>query len=138
MIWDALKAQSTEKVKLELEHLISKDLEAPKNMTHLSQSLDLATNRVVKNMKQCEFSVYFTDCITEVLITDPKRDVNTVKVDLKLSTLKPVRAKVVSKLYKHLKSDKDKQVILNGFRAAGITEKVKKIRENSKSGFNPY
>ena len=37
-----------------------------------------------------------------------------------------------------MKSDKDKQVILNGFRAAGITEGVKKIQENPKSGLNPY
>ena len=40
--------------------------------------------------------------------------------------------------YIYLKNDKGKQVILNGFRAAGITEAVKKIRENSKSGLNPY
>ena len=33
---------------------------------------------------------------------------------------------------------KGKQVILNGFRAAGITEAVKKIRENPKSGLYPY
>ena len=47
-------------------------------------------------------------------------------------------AKTVSKVYEHLKSDKGKQVILNGFRAAGITEAVTKIRENPKSGLNPY
>ena len=33
---------------------------------------------------------------------------------------------------------KGKQVILDGFRAAGITEAVKKIRENPKSGLYPY
>ena len=36
LIWDAFKAQSTEKVKLE-EHLNIKDVEVPKNMTHLLQ-----------------------------------------------------------------------------------------------------
>ena len=138
LIWDGFKAQSTEKVKLELEHLNIKDVEAPKNMTHLSQPFDLATNRVVKKMEQCEFSDYFADCITEALMSDPKRDVTTIKVDLKFLTLKPIHAKTVSKVYKHLKSDKDKQVILNGFWAAGITEGVKKIRENPKSGLNPY
>ena len=118
MIWDAFKTQSTEKVKLELEHLNIKDVEAPKNMTHLSQ--------------------YFADSITEALMAHPKRDFTTIKVDLKFSTLKRIHAKTVSKVYKHLKRDKDKQVILNGFRAAGITEGVKKIRENPKSGLNPY
>ena len=57
-------------------------------------------------------------------------------MDLKLSTLKPIHAKMVSE---HLKSDKGKQVILNNrFRAAGITEAVTKLRENPKSGLNPY
>ena len=59
------------------------------------------------------------------------------KSGLKLPTLKPIRAKTVSKVYEHLKSDKDK-VILNGFRAAGITEAVRKNLENLKSAFNPY
>ena len=118
MIWDAFKTQSTEKVKLELEHLNIKDVEAPKNIIHLSQ--------------------YFADSITEALMAHPQRDFTTVKVDLKFSTLKRIHAKTVSKVYKHLKRDKDKQFILNGFRAAGITEGVKKIRENPKSGLNPY
>ena len=115
-----------------------KDIEVPKNMTHLLQPLDLTTNGVVKKMEQREFSDYFTNCITETLQADTKRDVTTIKVDLKLFTLKPIHAKTVSNVYEHLKSDKRKQVILNGFRAAGITKAVKKIRENPKSGLNAY
>ena len=80
-------------------------------MAHLSQPFDLATNRVVKKMEQCELSDYFVDCITEALMSGPKRDVTTIKVDLKFSTLTPIHAKTVAKVYKHLKSDKDKQVI---------------------------
>ena len=53
-----------------------------------------------------------------------------MKVDLKLSTLKPIHAKTVSKVYEHVKSDQGKQAILSGFRAAGITDAVKKIPEN--------
>ena len=130
MIWDVFKAQSTEKVELELEHLNIKDVEVPKNLTHLLQPLELTTNEVVKKMEQRDFSNYFTNCITEALLADPKRNVTTIKVDLKLSTLKPIHAKTVSKEYEDLKSDKGNQVILNGFRAAGIREAVKKIREN--------
>ena len=59
------KAQSTEKVKLDLKHLNIKDVEVPKNMTHLPQPLDSTTNRVVKKMEQCEFSESFTNCIAE-------------------------------------------------------------------------
>ena len=107
-----------------------KDIEVPKNMTHLLQPLDLTTNGVVKKMEQREFSDYFTNCITEALQADTKRDVTTIKVDLKLSTLKPIHAKTISKLYEHLKSDKGKQGISNGFRVPGMMEAVKKMREN--------
>ena len=89
-------------------------------------------------MEQREFSNYFTNCITEALLVDPKRGVTVMKVDLKLYTLKPIHAETVSKVNKHLNSDNGKQIILNGFRVAGITEAVKKIRENPKSGLNPY
>ena len=99
----------------------------------MSQPLDLATNGVVMKMEQRRFSDYFTDCITETLMADPKQAVTTIKVDLKLSTLKPIHAKTVSKVHKHLKSDKDRQVILNGFPAAGITEGVKKKQQTQKT-----
>ena len=130
LIWDEFKAHSTEKVELELEHLNMKDVAVPKNMTHLLQTLDLTTNGVVKKMDQRECSDYFTRCITGALLANPKRDVATMKVDLKLSTLKPIHAKTFSKVYEHVKSDQGKQAILNGFRAAGITDAVKKIPEN--------
>ena len=40
LTWDGFKAQSREKVKMELEHLNIKDVEVPKNMIHLLQLLD--------------------------------------------------------------------------------------------------
>ena len=44
LIWDAFKAQTTEKFKLEPEHLRIKDVKVPKSMTHLFQPLDLQTD----------------------------------------------------------------------------------------------
>ena len=138
MIWDSFKAQSTEKIKLNLEHLNIKDVEVLKNITQLPQPLNLTTNQVLKKMEQGKFSSYFTNWIAEALLADLKWDATTIKVDLKLSTSKPIHAKTVSKVYKHLKNDKGKQVILNRFREADITEAVKKTQENPKSGLNPY
>ena len=40
------------------------------------------------------------------MLRDPKRDVATIEVDLQLSTLKPEHAKVMSKLYEFLNSEK--------------------------------
>ena len=85
-IQDAFRAQSTEKVKLELENLNIKDVEVPKNITYLLQPLDLTTNEVVKKMEQRPFNDYFTNCITEALLADPKRNATTIKVDLKVTS----------------------------------------------------
>jgi hypothetical protein len=139
LIWDAFKAQSTEAVKLELENLNIKDVQVPKNMTHLLQPLDLTTNGVVKKMEQREFSNYFTTCITEAMLADPNRDVASIKVDLKLSTLKPLHAKTVSRVYMYLQGEEGRKAILNGFNAAGITKAVESTRANAfVDSLNPY
>ena len=74
------------------------------------QPLDLTTKGVVKMIEQCEYSNYFTTCITKALLADPKQDITTIKVDFKLSILKPIHAKTVSKVFNYLKSDEGKQI----------------------------
>ena len=129
LIWDAFKAQSTEKVMCELEKLNIKAVMVPKNMTHLLQPLDLTTNASVKKMEKRGFSAYFTSTITEALEKDPNRDVATIEVDLKLSTLKPIHAKVLMSIYEFLQGKEGRKIILNGWRAAGITDTIKSARE---------
>ena len=60
LVWDAFKAQITEKVLSELERLNINVVAVPKNMTHLLQPLDLTTNASVKKMEKRGFSDYFT------------------------------------------------------------------------------
>ena len=48
LIWDAFKAQSTEKVKLELEHLNIKDVEVPKEYDAI------ASNFRLNNKQSCK------------------------------------------------------------------------------------
>ena len=98
-----INSQSTEKYKLVLKHLNINDVKVPKHMAYL--------------LEQHEFSNYFTICITKALLADPKKDVTTIKVDWKFFTFKTIHAKVVSKVFKHFKSEEGKQVLLNEFRA---------------------
>ena len=128
LLWDAFKAQSTEKVIRELERLAFKQVMVPKNMTHLLQPLDLTTNASVKKMEKRAFSDYFTSTITEAMLQNPQRDVTTIEVDLKLSTLKPMHGKLMLTVYDFLRKEQGKQIILSGWRAAGITEAIKKAR----------
>lgn len=62
-------------------------------MTHLMQLLDLITNAFVKRMENCGFMDYFTSIIPEAMLQDPKRNVTTIDVDLKLSTSKSMHGK---------------------------------------------
>ena len=52
ILWDAFKAQSTDKVTKELERLSIVQVIVPKNMTHLFQPLDLTTNASMKKMEK--------------------------------------------------------------------------------------
>ena len=78
--------------------------------------------------KKC-FSEYFTNVITKDMLRDPKRNVTTIAVDLRLSTLKPVHAKVMRKVYTFLQSEKVCDVIKADWRAAGITDALKEARD---------
>ena len=124
---------STDKVLSELERQNINVVAVPKNMNHLLQPLDLTTNASVKKMEKRGFSDYFTSTITETLEKDPQRDVTTVEVDLKLSTLKPIHAKLLMSIYEFLQGEKGRKIILNGWKAAGITEAV----ESARKGRNP-
>ena len=76
-------------------------------------------------------SEYFTSCIMEILTNDPDRDVTTIKVDFRWSTLKPRHAKAMTDMYQHLKSEKGKEIIKTGWRAASITDILKDAREGN-------
>ena len=67
---------------------------------------------------------------------DPEKDVTTIKVDLRLSTLKPLHAKVMTEIYEHFKQD-GRGTILNGWKAAGVNQVVKDARNGIVLDFNP-
>ena len=138
ILWDAFKAQSTDKVTKDLESLNIVQVMVPKNMTHLLQPLDLTTNASVKKVEKKCFSEYFTNAITKEILRDPKRDVTTTEVDLRLSILKPEHAKVMRKVYEFLQSEKGCDVIKAGWRAAGITDVLKGARDTGCTSMNPF
>ena len=112
----------------------------PKKMTHLLQLLDLKTNASFKKYEKPAFSEYFTCCIMEALRNDPDLDVTTIKGDLRLSTLKPHHAKVMTNMYEHLKSKKRKEIIKAGWKAVGITDILKDAQEGNRNTIrlNPF
>lgn len=138
LIWDAFKAQLSKVVEERLKELNIISVMVPKNMTHLLQPLDLSTNGAVKKMEKPAFSEYFTSCITGEMLRDPGKDVTTIEVDLKLSTLKPRHGKLMKELYEWLLSEKGKSIILSGWKSSGITGTVRKARSGEMSSLDPY
>jgi len=58
-----------------------------------------SSNGSFKKMERAAFRDYFTNTITKELESDPEKDVTTIKVDLKLSTLKPIHLKLMNGIY---------------------------------------
>jgi len=138
LLWDAFKAQSTQKVKDALAANQIESVMVPKNMTHLLQPLDLTTNASFKKFEKRAFSEYFTSCIMKEI--DPDREVASIEVDLRLSTLKPRHAKVMIELYDHFQTEAGKKVIKAGWKAAGITDNLANARKNNENPIkdNPF
>ena len=138
MVWDAFRAQECAAVLNKLEELNIVTVQVPKNLTHLLQPLDLTTNLIFKRLEKESFSQYFTDNITKALSIDPNRDVASINVDLKLSTLKPLHAKCMNRIYRYLLSPRGQKIISNGWKASGITEAVDNARHSIMPELDPF
>ncbi|VDI27122.1 Hypothetical predicted protein [Mytilus galloprovincialis] len=83
------------------------------------QPMDLSVNGELKAAMKNEFTNWYADMVAEDL-----KDSSTInKVDLRLSVLKPLHAKWLSKVFHDLKSKKD--IILLGWKKSGISDCIK-------------
>ena len=73
----------------------------PKHMTYLLKPLDHTTNGTLKKFEKKPFSEYFCSSILEELKNDPTCDVTTIKVDLRLFTLKPLYTEAMKNAYNY-------------------------------------
>ena len=83
----------------------------PKNMTHLLQPLDFTTNGTIKNIEKKEFSNYIASIITNKMPIDSSCDITTIKIDLNLSTLKPLHFNTLIQIFSYFKtSDRESTI----------------------------
>ena len=109
----------------------------PKNLTHLLQPLDLTTNGSFKKMEKAAFRDYFTNRITRELQIGPEKDVTTIKIDLTLSTLKPIHTMVMTNIYQHFNKN-GRETILNGWKAVVVICAAEEVRSGAAIDFNPF
>ena len=67
-----------------------------------------------------KFTEWYSCCISAQLHVG--RDIEDVEVQLKLSILKPLKAKQSINLFNYFKSEKEREIISKGWKAAFITE----------------
>ena len=69
---------------------------------------------------KCKFTEWYCSCISAQLAEG--KETEDVEVPIKLSVLKPLHAKWVIDLFNYFTSQKGRQMILNGWKAACISE----------------
>ena len=87
----------------------------PPNCTDHLQPLDMSVNKLAKNFLRQQFQEWYATQICQQLQSEDE----SKPVDLRLSIMKPLKAKWLVMLYDYFKSRED--IIKNGFKGAGIT-----------------
>ena len=120
LIFDVFKGQTTSAVNdlLKKNNIIF--IHVPNNHTNLFQPLNISVNKSAKAFIVGKYQDWYAEKVQEQLL----KGVNPhdIKVDVKLSTVKPLHAKWIIAMYNHLRNSKD--IIINGFRKAHITQAV--------------
>lgn len=118
LIYDVFKGQTTPAY---VDYVESKNcvfVHVPANMTQHFQPLDLTVNGPAKRFLKQKFETWYANEVSKQVRSG--KSVYEIEVPLKLSILKPLQASWIIGLYDHLRNSQD--IILNGFKEAGITE----------------
>ena len=79
---------------------------------------------LLRRSKKKEFSNDIASIITKEMLIDSSRDVTTIKIDLKLSILKPLHLNTLIQILNYFKTSDVESIIKSGFQATGITNAI--------------
>ena len=105
LIYNVFTGQATENIKEYIEE---------------NEPLDLTENAVAKHFLKDKFELWYANEVKKQL--DEGTEVYEIDIPLKLSILKPIHGRWLLGLYDHLRNNKE--IIINDFESAGITEAV--------------
>ena len=87
-------------------------------MTHFFQPLNLTVNQSAKQLMRNKFIKYYSDAVK--LELDKGSQIEDIEVDLRLTAIKPLHAQWLVEMYDFFTSEKGRQIILKGWKKAGI------------------
>ena len=119
-IIDNFSAQCTDEVLELLERHKIDTVFVPPNCTCVLQPMDLSINKPVKDILKNEFHQWYSDEISA-----QGEQNNALK--LSLSVMKPLGAKWLMKAFDHIQSQSHPTFVMNGFKAAGITDAIDEL-----------
>ena len=90
----------------------------PSNCTDLLQPLDLSVNKPLKDPLRRSFQSWYSEQVSKQL--EEGKEPEDVKVDTRLSIMKPLSAKWITSAYDNFRSDS--RIVRGGFVEAGIVE----------------
>ena len=104
----------------------------PHKLRNEFQPLDIRVNKAAKSFIFEKYNSWLANEVSKQF-REPAAD---VKVSLKLSVIKPLHAKLIVDLYNTLEDDKE--MAINGFRSAGITEAIENAKVMVEKIENPF
>ena len=134
LIFDVFKGQTTPKVIDCLKKSNCLSIFVPSNHTNLFQPLDISINKGAKSFLVEKYQDWYASQVTSQL--ERGFSPHDVKVDVKLTTVKPLHAAWVVQYYKKMKDSKS--TIISGFRRVLITEAVLQAESLTRLGENPF
>ena len=72
------------------------------------------------------------------MLIDSSRGVTTIKIDLKLSTLKPLHLNTLTQIFNYFKTSDEELIIKSSFQATGITNARVNARQGNIPSLHPY
>lgn len=122
VIFDVFRGQVTDKVLKKFKENHIETVFVPANMTALFQPLDLTVNAYAKKFLKKKFNNWYMSEISNQL--DAGKQIEEIEVKLQLTKLKPLNAEWLTDLYNNMTKPECKEVIMNGWKAAGILEAI--------------
>ena len=122
VIFDVFRGQITDKV---LDYFKENNIATvfvPANMTGQLQPLDLTVNGYAKKYCKKKFNEWYMEQITKKL--DSGKPIDEIEVKLQLTKLKPLHAEWLTDFYNLMTTSEGKDVILSGWKAAGIIQVI--------------
>ena len=127
LIIDAFSGQVTKSVIDKMTENNIKLVKVPANMTRLFQPLDLTVKAYMKK----RFTEWYSRCIIQQL--DSGKGVDNIDRQFKMLVLKPLHVNWINDFYNYFRAPEGKEIIANSWKAAYITENLKK----GKQGLDP-